>query len=453
MEPIKIFYSYSHKDERFRETLETHLKLLSRHETAIFWHDRKITAGAEWKKQIDDELRSANIILLLISSDFLASDYCYEKEMEVALQLHESKQSIVIPIILRPSDWADAPFSKLQALPKDALAITLWDNEDQAWLNVVSGIKASIAEINSLKTRKGEKSEFHNINDLLKSEILTIDQAFRSLVSDSPSVRGIKSGFKQFDSCLDGILPSELVAISSRSELLRSSFSLQIANHIAINEKKAVGYFSFNCSADRLIRKLLASESKIPERIMAKALLDECHWPSLSAAVGRIKDSQLFIDDNISLDLDHIKLKVKQLIEEENVELVVIDGLDTLSFNEREKSHENHPEVVVKKLSVMAKTLGVSILVATNVDRKVDLRLVKTPLLQDLHCVGFLDEVADKVIFLNFHETYAPLEADRPRDQEAIEVTIAKNSFVNTEIGTFSLTFYSNLFRFENLTD
>lgn len=453
MEPVKIFYSYSHKDEKFREALETHLKLLARQGTAIFWHDRKITAGADWKKWIDDELKSADIILLLISSDFLASDYCYEKEMETALQLHDSKQSIVIPIILRPSDWTDAPFSKLQALPKDALAITLWDNEDEAWLNVASGIKASIAEINNLKTRKTEKSEFHNINDLLKSEILTIDQAFRSLVSDSPSVRGIRSGFKQFDTYLDGILPGELIAVSSRSELLRSSFSLQIANHIAINEKKAVGYFSFNCSAERLTRKLLVSESKIPERIMAKALLDESHWPSLSAAVGRIKDSQIFIEDNISLDLDSIRLKIKQLMDEKNVEIFVIDGLDALFFNERENGPENQPEIVVKRLSIIAKTLDISIVVATNVDRKVDLRLVKTPFLEDLHCVGFLDEVADKVVFLNFHESYTSLEAEERRDHEVVELTIAKNSFVNTDVGKFFLTFYSNLSRFEDLTD
>ncbi|WP_331351994.1 DnaB-like helicase C-terminal domain-containing protein [Cellvibrio sp. UBA7671] len=449
MDPLKIFYSYSHKDENFRESLETRLKLLVRKGALISWHDRKITAGSEWEKKIDHELKSADIILLMISADFLASDYCYEKEMEIALQLHDSKQAIVIPIILRPIDWKETPFAKLQTLPKGGTAITLWNNEDEAWVDVTSGISTAIEEINNLKFRKTENSEFHKINDLLRSEISTVDRMFKSFLDDTPSILGIRSGFTLFDSYLHGLMPAELIAISGRSESLRSSFALQIANYVAANEKKGVGYFSFNCSAERVTRKLLVSESKIPDRVMAKGLLDETHWPSLAGAVGRIKDLQLHIDDNISLDLDDIKIKTKKLIDEKNVALIVIDGLDALLFNEKQKNKENHPEVVIKKLSMMAKTLNICVVLTTNVDRKIDQRIMKRPSLHDLHCIGFLDEIADKVIFLYSEEFYE--QSDLP--QETIEAIVAKNSFVNADIGTFFLTFYSNLSRFENVTE
>ena len=211
-------------------------------------------------------------------------------------------------------------------------------------------------------------------------------------------------------------------------------------------KRKQLVFFSFNCSADRLTKKLIASESKIPDRILAKALLDESHWPSLSAAVGRIKDSPIHIDDNISLDLDGIKTKSKELIDEKNVELIVIDGVDALFFNEKEKNKENSPDTVIKKLSLMSKALNVSVLITTNVDRKVDHRVIKRPILQDLQCVGLLDEIAEKVIFIYSDEFYEL--SNQP--QETIEIIIAKNSFINTDVGTFLLTFYSNLSRFEN---
>lgn len=119
-EGIEVFISYSHKDELLRDELERHSSILKRQKIISTWHDRKIGAGDDWKGQIDDHLDSAQIILLLISADFLASDYCYDIEMNRAIERHEFGEARVIPIILRPVDWKGAPFGKLQALPKNA---------------------------------------------------------------------------------------------------------------------------------------------------------------------------------------------------------------------------------------------------------------------------------------------------------------------------------------------
>jgi internalin A len=137
----RLFYSYSHKDESLRNELETHLKLLQRQGMIESWHDRDIEAGDEWKRKIDDNLEQADIILLLVSADFIASDYCYEKEMLRALERHEKKEARVIPVIVRDVNWHSAPFAKLQALPKDALAVTKWADKDSAWRNVSEGIE------------------------------------------------------------------------------------------------------------------------------------------------------------------------------------------------------------------------------------------------------------------------------------------------------------------------
>ncbi|MCP4542392.1 MAG: toll/interleukin-1 receptor domain-containing protein, partial [Chloroflexi bacterium] len=138
---LRLFYSYSHKDENLRDELETHLKIFQRQGLIEQWHDRKITAGDDWKTEIDEHLEQADIILLLVSADFIDSDFCYELEMERAVERHKSKEAVVVPIIVRAANWHKTPFGPIQALPKDGKAVTAWSNKDEAWLSVSKGIE------------------------------------------------------------------------------------------------------------------------------------------------------------------------------------------------------------------------------------------------------------------------------------------------------------------------
>ncbi len=144
--PLTVFYCYSHRDEDLRNELHKHLKLFERQGLIRSWHDRRIGPGQEWATEIDEKLNRAEIILLLVSADFLDSDYCYEIEMRRALERHALGDARVIPIILRDVAWQGAPFGKLQALPTDAMAITSWINRDQAFANVAKGIRTVIAD-------------------------------------------------------------------------------------------------------------------------------------------------------------------------------------------------------------------------------------------------------------------------------------------------------------------
>jgi len=146
--PPMLFYSYSHKDESLRDQLEIHLASLQRLNHISSWHDRRILVGSPLEKTIDENLESAQVILLLISSDFIASDYCYEREMSRALEMHANREAYVLPVILRPCDWHELPFGKLLATPKDGKAITLWPDRDAAFLDVVQAIKAVIKKFN-----------------------------------------------------------------------------------------------------------------------------------------------------------------------------------------------------------------------------------------------------------------------------------------------------------------
>src|ERR1700724_3536495 len=136
---VTVFYVYAREDELLREQLERHLRLLSRQGLISEWHDRQILPGAIWAQEIDAPLDSASIILLLISSDFLASDYCYGVEMQRALERHSRGVVRVIPILLRPCDWRHAPFANLQCLPRRSKPVTTWDNLDEAFADIAQG--------------------------------------------------------------------------------------------------------------------------------------------------------------------------------------------------------------------------------------------------------------------------------------------------------------------------
>ena len=144
---VHLVFSYSHEDEELRDQLETHLKLLQRQGVISTWHDRKIKPGDKWKDIIDENFKRADLILLLVSANFIASDYCYEIEMQTSLERHEKGEAKVIPVILRECRWQKAPFGKLQALPKDGKAVMNWSNRDKAWTNIVEGIENATTEI------------------------------------------------------------------------------------------------------------------------------------------------------------------------------------------------------------------------------------------------------------------------------------------------------------------
>jgi predicted helicase len=152
--PISIFYSYAHEDEPLRDELEKHLSTLRREGLITNWHDRRIGAGTLWEQEIDKHLASAQIILLLISPDFIASDYCTGVEVQRALQRHDAGEARVIPVILRPTDWERMQFGRLQALPKDGRPVTKWRPRDAAFLDITKGIRAVIVELQTPRPRQ-----------------------------------------------------------------------------------------------------------------------------------------------------------------------------------------------------------------------------------------------------------------------------------------------------------
>jgi len=146
---VKIFISYSHKDDALKNLLVDHLKTRQRLMNFSFWADNQLQAGSDWYATIFGQLSSANIVVLLISTNFINSQFCYEKEMSAAMAMHDSGRAIVIPVLLYPCNCSGHAFYKLQTIPDNPKTIDEWDNKDRACINVTENIEARVEQLQS----------------------------------------------------------------------------------------------------------------------------------------------------------------------------------------------------------------------------------------------------------------------------------------------------------------
>ncbi|MEM6254635.1 MAG: tetratricopeptide repeat protein [Cyanobacteria bacterium P01_D01_bin.156] len=226
---VKVFFSYAHEDESLRDELAKHLTLIERQGHIASWHDRKITAGNEWAGQIDEHLEAANIILLLISADFIASDYCWDVEMYRAMERYEAGEAVVIPIILRAVTWDAAPFAKLQALPKDAKPIRSWVDKDEAFKNVTDEIKTIVEQLLCKdapiqETSAALQDSIHNSNSLQSRPypINDLPQTLIQLIGRDAEIEDLHNALQRRDS------PS-IVALTGMPGVGKSELALQYA--------------------------------------------------------------------------------------------------------------------------------------------------------------------------------------------------------------------------------
>ncbi|MFN6464861.1 MAG: toll/interleukin-1 receptor domain-containing protein [Nostoc sp. DedVER02] len=234
-EPIEVFFSYAHKDEELKNELVKHLSILKRQGVITAWHDREITAGKEWAGEIDTHLNTARVILLLISSDFLASDYCYDIELALAMERHTTGEACVIPVVLREVDWKGAVFGKLQALPKNADPVANWGNSDQAFADVARGIRKAVEEL--------KQQPIPQAISQLTSSVIKIEQELNANDLEILTELLIRSGRAEYSArkalCIkSGIEPNQLSFLRQTTD---ADFALELISYLhSIDDKQAL---------------------------------------------------------------------------------------------------------------------------------------------------------------------------------------------------------------------
>lgn len=202
---VSLFFSYSHKDEDLRNELETHLALLKRQGIISAWHDRRITAGSDFGEAISVELEKAQIIMLLISANFLNSDYCYEKEMKRALEKHKEKSAVVIPVILHPCDWHSSPFGQLRATPTDGKAISMFANQHEALAIVAKDVRETAKQFQKAAPAV-KPEEYERVPETAKSVERSSNMRIKKKFDDHDKDTFLEDAYEYIARFFDGSL-------------------------------------------------------------------------------------------------------------------------------------------------------------------------------------------------------------------------------------------------------
>jgi len=222
-----LFFSYSHRDETLRDELEIHLAMLKRQGVITAWHDQRIGAGKEFGKEIDHYLEKAEIILLLVSPDFLASDYCYDLEMARALDRHRNGEARVIPVILRPCDWHSAPFAKLLAVPKDGKPLTTYPNQDDAFLEIAGAIRSAANEVRSPGRAEAQATLPQATATRTASDVRSSNLRLRRTFTDQDKDNFLEEAFEFIANFFEG----SLTELGRRSQGITTKFRRVDTNH------------------------------------------------------------------------------------------------------------------------------------------------------------------------------------------------------------------------------
>lgn len=410
---INIFYSYAHKDENYREQLEEHLAIFKRQGLIQGWSDRKITAGDDWKSAIDTNIQSADLILLLISSSFIASDYCYSNELSAALTRHESGDACVIPIFIRPVEFQDAPFAKIQGLPKDAKPVSMWEHPDLAWKDVATGIKLTIAKIREKKQRPSSFDRMKSIQESLTEHVENIG---RLLNSENHEFLGMQTGFIELDRLTNGLKNGDLFVLASRPVMGKTNFSLTIAKTIALSGLPVI-IFSTKLQAHDVSKRMLSLAGNIDYRDTEFGTLTDSDWPQFTHAIQLLVDTTVLIDDSPTLSIEEIRERC--LREKSKLGALPFVLIDSLQYLDLKKNSLN----LGRSLKSLARELNTTVLVTSQLPRDIEARKNKRPSLSDLSSSGDLADEADTVAFLYNDSFY---NCDSP-EKNITELIIAKN--------------------------
>ena len=279
----------------------------------------------------------------------------------------------------------------------------------------------------------------------------TFDEIDRMYHRQKPTT-GIPTGFEEFDERTSGLQPSDLIVIAGRPAMGKTSFALNIAEHVAVEEKIPVAIFSLEMSKEQVVQRLLCSRARVDSHKLRTGKLGRDDWRRLAEALEDLYEAPIFIDDSPTLTVLEMRAKARRLKAEHGLGLIIVDYLQLVKAPGKFESRHQEISEVARQLKGLARELNVPLVALSQLSRAVEKRENRRPILSDLRESGSIEAEADLVAFLYREDYYPPKDEERRPEEppEAIcEVIIAKQR--NGPTGTFELLFQRNFARFENI--
>ena len=283
---------------------------------------------------------------------------------------------------------------------------------------------------------------FVPLSDLVQGSFTAIEQ----LQEHKGLVTGVPSGFVDIDNLTSGFQPAELIIIAARPSMGKTSFALNVAQHVGIKTDRSVGLFSLEMSKEQLFMRMLTAEAEVDSHRFRGGFLSERDYGRLSTALGRLADAKVFIDDSAGLGVLEMRAKARRLKAEHGLDLLVIDYLQLMQGRGRFENRTQELASISRALKALAKELNVPVLALSQLSRAPESRSDRRPQLSDLRESGALEQDADVVLFIFREEQYDPT----PENENLAELIIGKQR--NGPTGTVRLAFLKQHTRFANLS-
>jgi replicative DNA helicase len=284
----------------------------------------------------------------------------------------------------------------------------------------------------------------------MKDQVMEAIESIEKLYERKGGITGISTGFVEFDRMTSGMHPSEMIVIAARPSMGKTALAMNIAEHVAINEKLPVGVFSLEMSSQQLVQRLLCSRARVNLQKVRDGFLGERDFPSLTAAASKLAEAKIFIDDSASLTILELRAKARRLKAQQEVQLIIVDYLQLLRSTSRRAQDNRQLEIseISAGLKGLAKELKIPVIVVAQLNRQPEQRSGGKPRLSDLRESGSIEQDADLVGLLVRPEIYEEDEEARAEKAGEAELIIAKQR--NGPVGEIPLTFLKEFTRFED---
>src|SRR3954471_21207812 len=283
----------------------------------------------------------------------------------------------------------------------------------------------------------------------MKDQVMEAIESIEKLYERKGGITGISTGFIEFDRMTSGMHPSEMIVIAARPSMGKTALAMNIAEHVAINEKLGVGVFSLEMSSQQLVQLPLCSRARVNLQKVRDGFLGERDFPSLTAAASKLAEAKIFIDDTASLTILELRAKARRLKAQQDIQLIIIDYLQLLRSTSRRAQDNRQLEIseISGGLKALAKELKIPVIVVAQLNRQPEQRTGGKPRLSDLRESGSIEQDADLVALLVRPELYEEDEEARVEKAGEAELIIAKQR--NGPVGEIPLTFLKEFTRFE----
>ncbi|HXQ20433.1 MAG TPA: replicative DNA helicase, partial [Candidatus Acidoferrales bacterium] len=288
------------------------------------------------------------------------------------------------------------------------------------------------------------RPQFFRIRDIMVDSMKAIEQLYER----KELVTGVATGFIDFDRMTAGLQPADLIVVAGRPSMGKTAFALNVAQHAALTAKIGVGVFSLEMSKEQLVLRMLCSEARVDQSKVRAGFAAERDFPKLAMAAGRLSEAPIYIDDTPALSVLELRAKARRLKRERESKLglIIVDYLQLMRGHDGADNREQEISGISRSLKALAKELNVPVVALSQLNRQVETRAEKKPVMADLRESGAIEQDADVIAFL-----YRPIVYDKNAEERAAEVIVAKQR--NGPIGNVPLTFMSEYTRFENRAD